>query len=197
MLTGNEFQAVELPCENARSNRSFYYHSALVLWNSIPSVLSHVAHHITPSPILDSPVSDLSTSLIFLKRWKSISFTVPFLLSLHSPRPSQDWYLRYRSSFIVSCQKQFAIIYANFIHANLIYFIIITIIINERYWRDIKFRGTSRSRNKIKSNDVLKFDVTFVCSVFSGRVRVKSSVFNLCLTRLDYGSVTITFWFVL
>jgi len=35
---------------------------ASVLWNNLPSDLRHVAHHVTP-PILNSPVSDLSTPL--------------------------------------------------------------------------------------------------------------------------------------
>jgi len=39
-----------------------YYHSAPILWNSLPSDLPHGAHNVTPSPILNSPVSsDLST----------------------------------------------------------------------------------------------------------------------------------------
>jgi len=42
------------------ANRS-HYHSAPVLWNNLPN--DHVAHHVTPSPVLNSPVSDLSTSL--------------------------------------------------------------------------------------------------------------------------------------
>jgi len=33
-----------------------YYHFAPVLWNNLPSDLRHVAHHVTPSPILNSPV---------------------------------------------------------------------------------------------------------------------------------------------
>jgi len=44
------------------ANKS-YYHSAPVLWKNLPSDLRHVAHHVTPSPILNSSVSDLSTSL--------------------------------------------------------------------------------------------------------------------------------------
>jgi len=56
------------------ANRS--YHSAPVLWNNLLSDLRHVAHHFT-SPVLNSPVSDLSTSL-FLKKWKPISFTLNF-----------------------------------------------------------------------------------------------------------------------
>jgi len=66
------------------ANRS-YYHSAPVLWNNFPSDL-HAAHHVTLSPIFNSPVSDLSASLL-----KPISFTLPFLLSLYSPNLSQDW----------------------------------------------------------------------------------------------------------
>jgi len=61
------------------ANRS-YYHSGPVLWNNLPSHLRQVDHHVTTSPILNSPVSDLSTSL----------FTLPFFLSLYSPRLSQD-----------------------------------------------------------------------------------------------------------
>jgi len=45
--------------------------------------------------LLNSPVSDLS------KSYKSISFTVLFH-SLYSPRLSEDWYLRYWPSFVVS-----------------------------------------------------------------------------------------------
>jgi len=47
------------------ANRS-YHHSAPVLWNSLPSDLRQVAYHVTPSPILNSPVFDLLNSL-FLK----------------------------------------------------------------------------------------------------------------------------------
>jgi len=36
--------------------------SAPVLWNSLPSDLRHIAHHVTPSPTLNSPVSDISIS---------------------------------------------------------------------------------------------------------------------------------------
>ena len=54
------------------ANRSFG-HSAPVLWNSLPSDLRHVAHHVTPSPTLHSPVSDLSNS-IFHKRLKTHLF---------------------------------------------------------------------------------------------------------------------------
>jgi len=53
----------------------------------------------------------------------------------------------------------------------IIIIIIINIIINQRHWRDIIVPGTSRLRDKIKSNDVHKFDATYVYSVFSGRVR--------------------------
>jgi len=75
------------------ANRSYYY-SAAVLWNNLPSDLCHVPYHVTPSPILNSPVSDLSTSH-FLKKLKAFSFTLPFLLSLYLPKLSQDWYIRY------------------------------------------------------------------------------------------------------
>jgi len=52
----------------------------LFLWNSLPSDLRHVAQHVTPSPILNSPVSDHLTS-IFHKKVKSHIFHVPFLLN--------------------------------------------------------------------------------------------------------------------
>jgi len=91
------------------ANRSFY-HSAPVLRNSLPSDLRHVAHHVTPLPTFNSPVSDISTSH-FLKMVTPIycasdstyfvdiarvinyylfTFTVIFLHSLYSPRLSQD-----------------------------------------------------------------------------------------------------------
>jgi len=103
------------------ANRSFY-HSALVLWNNIQSDLRHVAHHVTPSPILNSLVSELSTSH-FLEKLKSISLYIyPFLRNLYSLIISQDCYLRYWSSFVVSSHTHFAIIHRHFIHANF-YFI--------------------------------------------------------------------------
>jgi len=44
-----------------------YYHYAPVLWNSLFD-LRHVAHHVTSnSPILNSPVSNLLTSLFLNK----------------------------------------------------------------------------------------------------------------------------------
>jgi hypothetical protein len=59
------------------SNRSFY-HSAPVLWNSLPPDLRHFTHHLTSStPSFDSPVSDLSTSL-FLKKLKTHLFHMSF-----------------------------------------------------------------------------------------------------------------------
>jgi len=64
-------------------------HGHMLYGTSLPSDLRHVAHHNTPSPTLNSPVYDLSTSL-FLKKLKPISFTALFLLSLYSPRLSQD-----------------------------------------------------------------------------------------------------------
>jgi len=58
------------------ANRSFY-HSAPVLWNNLPSYLRQVVHHVTPSPISNSPVSDLPTSL-FLKTLKTHLFHSSF-----------------------------------------------------------------------------------------------------------------------
>jgi len=68
--------------------------------------------------ISNTPVSDLPP-LFFLRRWKLISFTLPFLLSLYSPRLYQDWYLRYWPSFAFSSHTHFAIIHSHIIHANL------------------------------------------------------------------------------
>jgi len=51
------------------ANRSFH-HSAPVLWNNLPSYQRQVAHHVTPYPISNSPVSDLSISP-FLKKLKT------------------------------------------------------------------------------------------------------------------------------
>jgi len=69
------------------ANRS-YYHSAPVLWNNLPSHLRQVVHHVTPSPI--TLLCVIFQPLFSLRSWKPISFTLPFLLSLHSPRLSQD-----------------------------------------------------------------------------------------------------------
>jgi len=67
----------------------YFYHSAPVLWNNLPSHLRQVVHHVTPSPISNSPVSILSTSL-FLKKLKTHLFHSSFFISLYSPRLSQD-----------------------------------------------------------------------------------------------------------
>jgi len=71
-----------------------FYQSAPVLRNNLPSHIRQVAHHVTPSPISNSSVSDLSTSLV-LKKLKTHLFhsLIPFLLSLYSPMQTQDWYL--------------------------------------------------------------------------------------------------------
>jgi len=53
-----------------------YYHSAPVLWKNLPSHLRQIVHHITP-PILNSPVSDFSTSF-FLKNLKTHLFHSSF-----------------------------------------------------------------------------------------------------------------------
>jgi len=58
--------------------------------------------------------------LIYLRSWKSTSFTLPFILSLYSPRLSQDWYLRYWPSFVFSSHTHFVIIYRHIIHANVL-----------------------------------------------------------------------------
>jgi len=58
------------------ANRSFC-HSAPVLWNNLPSHIRQVVHHVTPSAISNSPVSDLSISL-FLKKLKTHLFHSSF-----------------------------------------------------------------------------------------------------------------------
>jgi len=68
------------------SNRSFY-HSAPVRWNSLPSYVRHVAHHVTPSPMLHSPVWSFNSSC--LKKLKTCLFHCFF--PLYSPRLSRDW----------------------------------------------------------------------------------------------------------
>jgi len=55
------------------------YHSDPDLWNSLSTDLRHVAQHITHSPILNSAVSDLSTSF-FLKNFKIHLFHCSFSL---------------------------------------------------------------------------------------------------------------------
>jgi len=56
----------------------YFYHSAPVLWNNLPSHLRQVVHYVTPS-ISNSPVSYLSTSL-FLKKLKTHLFHSSFPL---------------------------------------------------------------------------------------------------------------------
>jgi len=46
-------------------------------YNNLPSHLRQVVHHVTPSPILNSPVSNLSTSL-FLNKLKTHLFHSSF-----------------------------------------------------------------------------------------------------------------------
>jgi len=60
-----------------------YYHSASVLWNSLPSDLRHVAHHVNPSPIINSRVSDLSTSLFFKVINPSLSLFLSSFIYIH------------------------------------------------------------------------------------------------------------------
>jgi len=63
-----------------------------------------------------------SFNLSFLKQLKPISYTVLFLLRLYSSRLSQDYYIRYLSSFVDSSHTHFAITHPHAINANL-YFI--------------------------------------------------------------------------
>jgi len=85
-----------LPSRFEIASRSFY-HSAPVLGNSLSSDQRHVAHHVIPNSLTNSPVSYLSTSFL-LKKVKK--------------------YLQYRTSFVVSSRTHFAIIHPHFIHAN-------------------------------------------------------------------------------
>jgi len=88
------------------------------LWNSLIRSTSPCSSSLSFTYIkLNSPVSDLSTSL-FLKNERPISFTLLFFLSLYSPRLSLDWYIRYWPSFVDSYHPHFAIIHRHFIHAN-------------------------------------------------------------------------------
>jgi len=64
--------------------------------------------------------SDLST-FIFIKKLLTISFTLPFLLTLYSPRLSQDSYIQYCPRFVVSSHTHFTISNPHFIHTNLLY----------------------------------------------------------------------------
>jgi len=66
--------ALSRPSLTSTRLRIANYHSAPVLWNNLQSDLRH---HATPSPILNSPVSDLSTSL-FLKQFKTHLFHCSF-----------------------------------------------------------------------------------------------------------------------
>jgi len=65
------------------ANRS-YYHSAPVLCNNLPSHLRQVVHHVTPSPISNSPVSNLSTSLSLIGvENPSLSLLLSSLVCIH------------------------------------------------------------------------------------------------------------------
>jgi len=68
------------------ANRS-HYHCAPVLWNSLPSDISHIAHHATLSPILNLPVSDLiPTSLSSKVINPSLSMFLSLCIHLGYPR---------------------------------------------------------------------------------------------------------------
>jgi len=72
---------IEIDYCNSRleiTNISFY-HSAHVLWSNLPSHLRQVVHHVTPSFISNSPVSNLLTSL-FLNKLKTHLFHSSFPL---------------------------------------------------------------------------------------------------------------------
>jgi len=58
------------------TNRSFY-HSAPILWNSLPPYLRLISHHPCSTPSFNSFPSDLSTSL-FLKKLKTHLFHISF-----------------------------------------------------------------------------------------------------------------------
>jgi len=56
--------------------------------------------------------------LFFLKILNTHLFHCFFLFSLYSPRPSQDWHLRYWPRIVASSQPYFTIIHSLFIHGN-------------------------------------------------------------------------------
>jgi len=98
------------------------YHSAPVLWNNFPSHLRQVVHHVTPSPILNSPVSNISTSL-FLEKSKTLALSL-FLSSLvciNLGYLDQDWYLRYWPSFVFQSHTHFTIIHRHICHSERYY----------------------------------------------------------------------------
>jgi len=102
------------------TNKSFY-HSAHVLWNSLPSdPVRHVANYGTPSPKLNSPVSDISNYL-FLKILKTHVFHSSFsvfcicLGYLRTDICSIDQTLLFLISYSFRYHN------SHFIHANLYY----------------------------------------------------------------------------
>jgi len=104
------------------SHRSTWSSSLITL--SRPSLTSCLKiANISLSFYHSARLSLISQPLFFLRSWKPVSFTLPFLdLSLYSPKLSQNLYFRYRPSFVVSSHTHFAIIHRHFIHATL-YFI--------------------------------------------------------------------------
>jgi len=71
-----------------------YYRSVPVLWNSLPSDLRHVAHHVTPSPKLNLPVSDLSTSFFYLHSPSFHSCQFVFYLTCKYLWICSHWYVQ-------------------------------------------------------------------------------------------------------
>jgi len=80
------------------------YHPVPVVWNC-PADLRRIAHYVIPSPILNSPVYDLSTSINLNKLQILLFSTALFLLiSMYSPRLSQDWYHSFVASSLLISQ---------------------------------------------------------------------------------------------
>jgi len=88
----------------------------LLLFYGIISHLIYVRKFIT-SPLLlfQTRLCPIFQPLFSLRSYKLISFTLPFLLSLYSPRLSQDWYLPYWPSLSFSFHTYFAIIHRHLI----------------------------------------------------------------------------------
>jgi len=72
-----------------------YHHSALGLWNNLPSDVRHVAHHVVPPIFFIYSIFYIlrfvcSFKLSFSQEVENLSLFLPFLLSLYSPRLSRD-----------------------------------------------------------------------------------------------------------
>jgi len=89
----------------------------------LPSDLRHVAHHVPPSLILNSPVSDPSTSL-FLKQLKtpSLSLFLSSFVCIHQNYLSTDLSGIDQASLFHHRHTHFAIIHPRFIRADFYFY---------------------------------------------------------------------------